>query len=125
MTSQLEKLISHTDDSHFIVNLFALHNAEYIRSILPRHLTGPTSLHLDRKSLHFDLATKLRITQTEKRAKTQEKRQATLAAKKAKQKQQLEPEMECNSDEEQDSVSGDMLDDIQVTEPAHKRRRVN
>jgi hypothetical protein len=61
----------------------AIHNATLLRRALPIALTVPQPLYLDRKSHHYGITTGLRVTQMMKRARTQEKRKATLAAKTA------------------------------------------
>jgi hypothetical protein len=89
--------------------MFALHNATLLRKVLPRALTKPTPLHDDRKAFHTSLATKLRVSQTEKRAETQKKRKATMATKRAKKRKRNEdmeagePEHDIDSDNEEQS----------------------
>ncbi|KAJ7847525.1 hypothetical protein B0H13DRAFT_2255356 [Mycena leptocephala] len=83
-TSQTAALIAHTDDDHFCINMAAIHNATLVRRTLPIALTVPRPIYLDRKAYHYGFATHLRVSQTMKRARTQEKRKATLAAKAAK-----------------------------------------
>jgi hypothetical protein len=83
-TSQTISLIAHQDDAHYIINLHALHNAALVRKYLPRHLTQPKPLYEDRQARHNELARNLRITQTEKRAKSAAKAKATREANKAK-----------------------------------------
>ncbi|KAJ7266016.1 hypothetical protein C8J57DRAFT_1436108 [Mycena rebaudengoi] len=85
-TSKSTTLISHGDDEHFIVNMAALHNGNLLRRALPRALTVPRPLYLDRKQHHYEVAVGLRSSQAAKRAKTQEKRKATIEAKKAAQR---------------------------------------
>ncbi|KAJ7756797.1 hypothetical protein DFH07DRAFT_773023 [Mycena maculata] len=80
-TAQSTKLISHGDDDHFIVNMAALHNATLLRRALPIALTVPRPLYSDRKAHHYGIAVGLRVSQVMKRARTQEKRKATMAAK--------------------------------------------
>jgi len=90
ITSRQDKLIEHRDDNHFLINLYALHNATLLRKALPNELTKPTSLYRDRKSHHIAIASTLRVTQEAKRAKTQEKRKATLAAKQVQKRKRAE-----------------------------------
>ncbi|KAJ7259291.1 hypothetical protein C8J57DRAFT_1073183 [Mycena rebaudengoi] len=85
-TSKSTTLISHGDNEHFIVNMAALHNGNLLRRALPRALTVPRPLYLDRKQHHYEVAVGLRSSQAAKRAKTQEKRKATIEAKKAAQR---------------------------------------
>ncbi|KAF9007712.1 hypothetical protein BDZ89DRAFT_918814, partial [Hymenopellis radicata] len=59
-TSREIKLISHTDDDHFILNLTALHNFAEVCRILPRELTKPVPLVDDRVAFHKDLSKKAR-----------------------------------------------------------------
>ena len=83
ITFQTISLLAHADDDHFIVNMAALHNSTLLRRALPRALTVPRPLYTDRKAHHFEVAARLRMSQTEKRAETQEKRRNTLAKKAA------------------------------------------
>ena len=106
-TAQTDKSIKHSEDSIFIVNTFALHNATLLRKALPRTLTKPTPLHEDRKVFHFSLATQLRISQAEKRAETQKKRKATLAAKQAKKRKRDVDMEEGNGIESEDYIGSD------------------
>ncbi|KAG8913665.1 hypothetical protein FRC01_004436, partial [Tulasnella sp. 417] len=76
--------LKHTEDSQFIVNLHALHNADILRKTLPRRFTQPRPLHADRKEFHASQAAKLQVSGPAKRAATQEKAAATRAANKAK-----------------------------------------
>jgi hypothetical protein len=75
-------MIAHSDDAHFVVNLHALHNAIFIQKYLPRHLTAPKPLHADRQAWHHKIAALLRISQTDKRARSAAKAKATRQAKK-------------------------------------------
>lgn len=73
-------MISHTEDGRYILNLHALHNATHIRRILPRHLTKPQPLYIDREARHHEIATALRVTQESKRTATRAKTKATKDA---------------------------------------------
>ncbi|KAJ7691617.1 hypothetical protein B0H17DRAFT_1159782 [Mycena rosella] len=91
-TSQSTKLISHADDNHFIINMSALHNATLLRRALPVALTVPRRLYLDRKAHHYTIAAGLQVSQVVKHARTQEKRKATMAAKKKNEAGQIPEE---------------------------------
>ncbi|KAL4256220.1 hypothetical protein AB1N83_012604 [Pleurotus pulmonarius] len=84
-TERITKLIAHSDDDRFIVNMNNLHNATLLRRALPRYLVVPRPLYPgeERKAHHDLLAATLRSTQAVKRATTQAKRKATLERKKA------------------------------------------
>jgi hypothetical protein len=119
----MDSLIGHTNDDHLIVNMFGLHNANLLRKALPRDLVTPVPLYNDRKVHHFAIAANLRVSQTAKRAITQAKRKATLAAKKAKKATQNEVLAESGSDD----TDAEELDETREGEQAEhllgKRRR--
>ncbi|KAJ7649282.1 hypothetical protein B0H17DRAFT_1270814 [Mycena rosella] len=71
------KLTAHSEDSRFLLNMHALHNANLIRETLPRHMTQPKPCFLDRRAKHNEFAAKLRETGPEKRVLAQAKAQAT------------------------------------------------
>jgi hypothetical protein len=71
------KLTAHSEDSRFLLNTHALHNANLVRETLPRHMTEPKPCFLDRRAKHNEFAAKLRETGPEKRALAQAKAQAT------------------------------------------------
>ncbi|KAG8914101.1 hypothetical protein FRC01_004225 [Tulasnella sp. 417] len=75
---------SHTEDSQFVINLHALHNADILRKTLPRRLTQPRPLYSNRREFHASQAARLQVSGPAKRAATQEKAAATRAANKAK-----------------------------------------
>ena len=83
-TSRTISLITHKDNGHFVINMHAFHNATLLWKILPRHLTAPKPLYVDRKARHFAIAAGLQVTQAEKRARTAAKAAATREANKAK-----------------------------------------
>ncbi|KAJ7112273.1 hypothetical protein C8R44DRAFT_741961 [Mycena epipterygia] len=60
----------------FIINTHAFHNTHLLRQALPRHLTVPLPLFVDRKAKHFELAVTLRETKQGKRQRAKEKREA-------------------------------------------------
>ncbi len=59
-TKMTERVIKHTDNGKFILNMHALHNAAHIRKVLPRNLTAPKPYIQDRVSLHREAAAQLR-----------------------------------------------------------------
>lgn len=81
-TTLMQQTILHTNDTHFILNLHALHNAALIRKALPRHLTAPIPYLQDREAEHSKMASSLRTAQNAKRAKeaTARKERATARA---------------------------------------------
>ncbi|KIJ47128.1 hypothetical protein M422DRAFT_249438 [Sphaerobolus stellatus SS14] len=78
-------VVEHQDQSHFIINIHALHNAHLLRQITrtSEHLVCSTPVTDDREKLHHLLADKLRGTNLIKKIATQEKRQATKRRKDA------------------------------------------
>ncbi|KAJ3509005.1 hypothetical protein NLJ89_g5450 [Agrocybe chaxingu] len=126
-TGRNEKAIKHNDDSHFIINTFAIHNGSLLRNILPRELAAPRPLEADRQEYHAKLAAQLRVTQTEKRSRTQEKRRQTTAANKAKRKRILEEREDDSDGDDSDSTSESDVDEMEVVEeeqrPQRKRQR--
>jgi len=84
VTEKMNKLIAHTDDDHFLVNLYALHNANLLRNALPRDLYAPTPLYQDRQQRHYEMAANLRKQKDTQRAEAKKQRAAKAAKKKAK-----------------------------------------
>ncbi|KAJ7796420.1 hypothetical protein B0H14DRAFT_2390719, partial [Mycena olivaceomarginata] len=99
-TSRTIQLLEHGDDEHFVINMAGLHNATLLRRNLPVALTVPRPLYLDRRAHHHEVAVRLRSSQILKRARTQEKRKATLMAKQAAQKADHTSDEEENEDED-------------------------
>ncbi|KAJ6629389.1 hypothetical protein B0H10DRAFT_2160501 [Mycena sp. CBHHK59/15] len=118
-TSQTTKLLSHGDDEHFVVNMAALHNATLLRRNLPVALTVPQPLYADRQAHHHQVAIDLHAAQTLKRARTQEKRRATLKVKKIAQRGTN------TSDEESEAEEDNDLDEEEEVVPQRKRQRVH
>ncbi|KAJ6617842.1 hypothetical protein B0H10DRAFT_1796504 [Mycena sp. CBHHK59/15] len=71
------KVIVHSEDNRFHLNMHALHNAHLIRETLPRHLTEPKPFFTDRRAKHNEFAAVLREIGPAKRAETAAKTQAT------------------------------------------------
>ncbi|CAK5262380.1 unnamed protein product [Mycena citricolor] len=80
-TNQITKLIQHSDDDRFILNLSACHNHVQLCRILPPEMTMLEPLHPDRKSFHTLMSSQAQSIKTKKRKRTAEKRRATAAAK--------------------------------------------
>ncbi|KAK0461486.1 hypothetical protein IW261DRAFT_1349084, partial [Armillaria novae-zelandiae] len=59
LTRQMQKLVAHKDEDHFIINTFGLHNAMLLCSALPHTLVTPIPLYSDRKTHHQILAKKV------------------------------------------------------------------
>ncbi|KII82606.1 hypothetical protein PLICRDRAFT_120554, partial [Plicaturopsis crispa FD-325 SS-3] len=77
LTVKPQSSVAHTDDDTYLVNIHALHNAHLIRETLPRHLTMPKPYLANRRTIHDELAEKLRIIGPAKRAESAAKAQAT------------------------------------------------
>lgn len=75
------KLIVHSDDDHFVINMAALHNFAELRRVLPQALTQLKPLRTDREAFHKEVSSKAQIVRTKKRQKTLDKRRATAAEK--------------------------------------------
>jgi hypothetical protein len=106
-TGRMDSHIGHSDDDHFIINMYGLHNANTLRKALPQDLVAPVQLYSNRKAHHFSIAANLRVSQTAKRAITQAKRKATLAAKKAKKAAEQVVDRSENEDEDDEAPGGD------------------
>jgi hypothetical protein len=75
--------IEHRQESIFIVNMHALHNAQRIREILPRDLTQPIPIHPpdERLNLLGRLAEPMHEQQEGRREETSRKRKAAREAR--------------------------------------------
>ncbi|KAL1939230.1 hypothetical protein VTO73DRAFT_10271 [Trametes versicolor] len=77
-----EAAVKHnTSCRYYLVSTHALHNAAELCRHLPRSLFDPVALYSDRQKRHQDLAAGLRVTEAEKRVRTQKKRQETMQKK--------------------------------------------
>ncbi|KAF5372390.1 hypothetical protein D9615_009298 [Tricholomella constricta] len=85
LTTRLQSSILHLDNTRYILNMHALHNAHLIRETLPRHLTAPKPIFEDRQAKHREFSAVLQETGPVKRAGATAQAQATRAKnKKAK-----------------------------------------
>jgi hypothetical protein len=124
-TSRTLSLIAHEDDGHFVINMHALHNATHLRKLLPHDLITPKPLYADRKACHYEIATGLRVTQAEKRARTAAKAKATREANKKKKQHPKQATVieEQESDRESDAGGEPDIQD-EADQGRGKRRRV-
>ncbi|KAJ7230002.1 hypothetical protein GGX14DRAFT_344444 [Mycena pura] len=76
------KLITHSDDDHFIINMAGLHNFDRLCRVLPKAFTMLKPLHNNRAAFHKQVSSRAQMMRTQKRQRTSEKRRATAAAKK-------------------------------------------
>jgi hypothetical protein len=73
----LIRSIVHKNDTRYVINTHAFHNAGLLRKILPVALTKPRPLFADRRKRHDEISLTLAAQQKTKRAATQEKAAAT------------------------------------------------
>lgn len=116
VTTCTEKLFKHSDDRNFIINLYGIHNGDFLRKTLPAHLVKPQPLYENRQDHHAKIAATLRVEQMAKRARMQEKRKATLAAKQAQKRRREAQEMDPGDESEQD------VEAARDDEPALRKR---
>jgi hypothetical protein len=119
VTTRTEKLIKHSDDTNFIINLYGIHNGDLLRKTLPAHLVKPKPLYNNRQEHHAKIAATLRVEQTVKRARTQEKRKATREAKQADKRRRDVQETDGPGDENEQDVEAAGDDEL----PSRKRTR--
>lgn len=85
--------MEHTDDSKFLVNMHAIHNATLIRETVKAVYKGPKPYFgTDRRSHHNAAAAKLRVSGPKKRAEANEKRKATRERNKSARRAQAAEE---------------------------------
>ncbi|KAJ7939128.1 hypothetical protein B0H13DRAFT_1850862 [Mycena leptocephala] len=108
--------IVHKDDTRFIINLHGFHNARLLRKYLPVALTTPRPLFADRRQRHDELSAILTVTQKAKRAATQEKAAATREKNKAAKA--------AGTDAQTPGIAGPSSVEIQDTQGAQKRPRI-
>jgi len=121
VTTQTENFIKHKDNNHFIINMYAIHNATLLCKSLPQYLTAPKALHQNRQIHHTTVATGLRVNQTAKRARAQEKHKE-MQARNAEKKRKRQEAMDSNDDEEiGDGEEGG--DDDRARAPPAKQHR--
>jgi hypothetical protein len=69
----IERYIEHKPVGRYIINTHAIHNAHLVRAALPRSLTMPLPLFLNRKEEHVKIASAYRNTQGAKRETNKQK----------------------------------------------------
>ncbi|KAI0054541.1 hypothetical protein BV25DRAFT_1922595 [Artomyces pyxidatus] len=84
-TTRTISTVKHDDDSHYIVNLHALHNPHVIRKVFPDNLVSVEMFvsPADRRKLHDELSARLRANIAEKQRIAAAKRAITQATKRA------------------------------------------
>ncbi|OBZ68616.1 hypothetical protein A0H81_11585 [Grifola frondosa] len=82
-TTLEDEFIVHADNTSYILNMHALHNAVLIRQTLPRHLSVPMQYLTNRAEEHKMMAAKLRTVQEAARLKAVAARHDRATAKKA------------------------------------------
>ncbi|KAJ7659002.1 hypothetical protein B0H17DRAFT_1163196 [Mycena rosella] len=115
VTNRTELQTAHSPEQRFILNMHALHNAHFLREVLPRVLTAPISYLQDRVASHHRFAAQLRETGPAKRAETQAKTKATRAKNK-KGKDVLASAQAERQKAEQDDTVQDVNSDMEVDE---------
>jgi hypothetical protein len=111
-TSKHLRFIEHTDDSHFVINMHAMHNAHRVRRVLDRNLVQPKHLYTNRVARHHEIARNMKTSQDDKRARVQAKskltreenarKKADKATRRASKRVRLEVGGETDEDEEDD-----------------------
>ncbi|KAJ6632334.1 hypothetical protein B0H10DRAFT_1901754 [Mycena sp. CBHHK59/15] len=114
-TGLTDKVIVHKPVERFIINTHAFHNAHLLRQALPRGLTAPIPLFVDRKAKHYELAVNLREIKNGKRKRAADKR----TAKKKPVDSNLDPNTVDSYLEPEDSVD----DTEDEGRPRKKQRR--
>ena len=67
-TARTVKIIRHTDNDHFVVNMHVLHHAHFLHQFFPPHLQLVETLQYDRKQFHDQLAAQHRDNQQVRQA---------------------------------------------------------
>ncbi|CDO77550.1 hypothetical protein BN946_scf184912.g49 [Trametes cinnabarina] len=84
LTTRTRPVVQHTDETHFLINSYALHNHRYLRQTLPPTFFSHTSLFPDRSAVHRHTAATLRDSKLQKKlAKEAAIRKTAEAARKA------------------------------------------
>lgn len=123
-TACMNQLVAHSDDDHFVICMYGLHNANLLWRALPHQLIAPVPLYHDRKAHHHAIAATLWVSQTAKRAITQAKRKVTLVAKKAKKLTEQQEHGGTDSDSSDDEeLKGNGTTDAQSEHVLGKRCR--
>jgi hypothetical protein len=75
-SDRTESVIEHKPVGRYIINTHAIHNAHLVRAAIPRHLTRPKPLFLNRKQEHMRIASDYRENQGAKREENKLKSEA-------------------------------------------------
>ncbi|KAI5888159.1 uncharacterized protein SCHCODRAFT_02691594 [Schizophyllum commune H4-8] len=115
-TDRKRKILLHNDDDHFVVNIYAIHNAVELRRAVDRELIKPIPLFSDRRAHHDTCAKQLHITQKSRRE--------MLALRRRQKKTQLEEaeaqaqQEDDENDDEEEGSEDDSESDSEVEEDA-------
>jgi hypothetical protein len=101
------RFVEHVDDEHFVINMHAMHNAHLIRRVLPRDLIRPRHLYKNRVKRHHEMSKGMHSAQTQKRAETVAKAQATRAKNAARKAAKKDAEVQGLKRRRIDDAEGD------------------
>jgi hypothetical protein len=126
-TGLTRQTVVHNDDSRFIINTHALHNATLLRNFLPRYHTVPRPLYADRRKRRDELGQELAQNETARRAeisrKTAETKKRNKALRAEREQVAAAPLTEEPDNEEDENTDIESDEGMSDERPA-KRKRV-